>query len=376
MNYFPTYLAMGLSFCNRKEELKRVIKDIEDGAPILLISPRRYGKTSLAVRALEKTKLPYAHVDLYKAFSEEDVARFILTGVGFLLGQLETTPKKLLGLAGDFFSRLNIQVGYHGTSVALSFKDKNPQNLTEILLATLEKLNELALEKNKKVILFLDEFQMVGEVSIEHAIEAVLREVAQKSQGLVFIFSGSNRHLMEQMFNDKKRPFYKMCDQISLERIAEQEYLPQIQKAAVEKWGQELESGLISKILMLTERHPYYVNKLCSMLWQNEISPTEKSIETTWIGLILENKSITERELSLLPLSQRKLLLFIAEQGKMENAFTRESMEGMNLSQGGVQNALKNLLKSDYVYKDKKGHYYILDPLLKSTLSMELALGG
>ncbi len=369
MNYFPTYLAMGLSFCNRKDELKRMIKDLESGVPILLISPRRYGKTSLALRVLEKIQWPYAHVDLYKAFSEEEVVRFILTGVGALLGKLETAPKKLLLLAGDFFSRLNIQVAYQGTSLALSFKDKAPQNLTEVLLATLEKLNQLAIEKKTKVVLFIDEFQMVGEVSTNHLIEAVLREVAQKSEGLVFIFSGSNRHLMEEMFNDKKRPFYKICDHISLERISEQDYVSQIQQAALEEWGQNLDSPLILKILALTERHSYYVNKLCSMLWQIDSPPTEESIKNTWMSLVLENKSITERELSLLSLSQRKLLLFIAERGKLESAFGRESMHGMNLSIGGVQSALKNLLKADYVYKNSEGSYCILDPLLKSTLS-------
>ena len=374
MNYFPTYLAMGDSFCNRTDELQRVIQDIGDGTPVLLISPRRYGKTSLALRALEKQKWLYAHVDLYKAFSEESVTRFILNGVGALLGQLETVPKKLLALAGDFFSRLNVQVSYHGAGLGLSFKDKNTPEWDEMLLSTLEKLNELALAKNKKVVLFLDEFQMVGEVSLKHRIEAVLREVAQKSTGLGFIFSGSNRHLMEQIFNDKKRPFYKLCDQIKIERISEQAYIQHIQKAAMIKWEQHLDQSVILKILTITELHSYYVNKLCSMVWQDASIPTEKSVEKMWISLVLENKSVTERELSLLSLSQRKLLLYIAEQGKIQSAYGRESMQGMDLSIGGVQSALKSLMQADYVHKDQEGYYRILDPLLKSTLYSDQTL--
>ena len=370
MNFFPTYLAMGPSFCNRKAELKRVMGDLDAGTPILLISPRRYGKTSLALRAIETLKLPYAHVDLYKAFSEEDVVRFILTGVGHLLGQLETTPKKLLVLAGDFFSRLNVQVSYHGAGLGLSFKTKDQPQLTEILLSSLEKLNALALEKKQKVVLFLDEFQMVGEVSTNYQIEAILREVAQKSQGLLFIFAGSNRHMMEQIFNDKKRPFYKLCDQVAIERIPASEYQAHVHEAALAKWGKPLENSVIQEILSLTELHPYYVNKLCSLLWLAELPPTVESTNNTWTSLILENKSVTERELSLLSLSQRKLLLFIAEQGPLQGAFTRETMHAMDLSLGGVQNALKNLLNGDYVCQNTEGAYCILDPLVKCILQV------
>ena len=67
--YFPTYLAIGNAFCNRTEELKRILYDLKKGIPVLLISPRRYGKTSLAMRAFEKLKYTYAHIDLYKAFT-------------------------------------------------------------------------------------------------------------------------------------------------------------------------------------------------------------------------------------------------------------------------------------------------------------------
>ena len=110
MNYFPTYLALGGAFCNRKEELKRILYDLNGNTPILLISPRRYGKTSLALKAFEQIKWSYAHVDLYKALSEEDIVKYILNGIGQLLGKIESTPKKLMLLAGEFFSSLHIKV--------------------------------------------------------------------------------------------------------------------------------------------------------------------------------------------------------------------------------------------------------------------------
>jgi hypothetical protein len=369
MNYFPTYLAAKEAFCNRQEELKRIAHDIEQGSPILLISPRRYGKTSVTLRALEKSALPYVHIDLYKAFSEADAVRFILNGVGNLLGQLETAPKKLLVLAGDFFARLNIQVSYHGAGLSLSFKDKNERNNFDVLLDTLKQLNELAKAKHKKVIVFLDEFQVVSEISQHHAVESILREVAQSATHVMFIFSGSNRHLMAQMFHDRKRPFYKLCDHIVLERISAHAYENHITKAFKVKWNTTVSVEVIHEILALTERHPYYVNKLCSMLWQQTQLPTQSNVKETWLALLLENKSITERELSLLTLVQRRLLLFIAIHGSMQNIFSQEVMADMRLSIGGIQNALKKLLQLDYVYKDQDG-YHIVDPLLKATLAL------
>ena len=74
--YFPTYLATGNAFCNREEELKRIVYDLKNGIPVLLMSPRRYGKKSLAIKAFEQLKYPYVNIDLYKAFSESDIARF------------------------------------------------------------------------------------------------------------------------------------------------------------------------------------------------------------------------------------------------------------------------------------------------------------
>jgi len=202
-NYFPTKLATGLAFCNRKQELKRLKYDINQGNPVLIISPRRYGKTSLSLKVFEQLKLPYVQVDLYKAFSEEDIERFILNGIGVLLGKLEKTPKKLIALAGEFFSNIHIDVSFEKEGLRLDFS-KRKKTPTENILKSLERLDALAKKRNKKVILYLDEFQSVGEVCDNHAIEASIREAVQKTTYVSYVFSGSDRHLINQMFNDKK----------------------------------------------------------------------------------------------------------------------------------------------------------------------------
>ena len=110
MNYFPVSLATGKAFCNRAVELDKIHYNLTNQISTLLVSPRRYGKTSLALQAFEKIKWPYAHIDLYKAVSEDDIARFILNGIGKLLGMIENTPSKLIKTATEFFS--NFLLGF------------------------------------------------------------------------------------------------------------------------------------------------------------------------------------------------------------------------------------------------------------------------
>src|SRR3990167_3135974 len=368
--YFPTYLATGNAFCNRTDELKRLIYDLKNSIPVLLMSPRRYGKTSLAMRAIEQLQYPYADIDLFKACDEHDIAKIILTGIGQLLGQIESSPKKLLAIAADFFNTLSINVSLVHAGIALDFSKKEIKPIDTVLNA-LKKLQTLAAKKNKKVILFLDEFQAVSEVTKNYALEAVLREVAQKSKNLLFIFSGSNRHLMEKMFFDKKRPLYKLCDLIVLDRIEAVHYIRHIQNAAKHEWKTELSDSAIQEILKLSELHPYYVNKLCSLLWQNDKPPSEKSINETWKRFVLENKSVTERELLLLTPLRRKLLIIFSENANIKGIYAKDSLTMVGLSLGGIQKSIKHLTQMYYVYVDQDGCYKILDPLIKNVLILE-----
>lgn len=367
MNPFPTYLALGTAFCNRQEELQRMLYDLKGNTPILLISPRRYGKTSLALQAFAHIKWPYAHVDLYKALSAEDIGKFILTGIGKLLSQLESTPKKLLHLASEFFMSMQIKVVLEKTGIQLEFNQRKPST-TDIILKSLEKLHDIAKQKKKHVILFLDEFQVIGEVVNNNSIEAAIREAAQKSSHVSYVFSGSNRHLMEQMFYDKKRPFYKLCDQIKLERISKEAYGKYMQAAAETAWQKKLDDKVLAAIFALTECHSYYVNKLCSLLWQQNAPPTEEEVFTTWHRFALENKSIIERELALLSINQRKLLFFLADEDKTNKIFTKDVMQQINITSSSVQRSLKTLLEKDYILLDEQRFYRILDPLIKHVL--------
>ncbi len=367
-NYFPTKLAKGYAFCNRKIELTRLKHDIDTVAPALIISPRRYGKTSLSLRAFEQLKISYVQVDLYKAFCEEDIERYILNGIGVLLGKLETAPKKLITLAGEFFSNIHINVSIEKEGLKLDFSKRNKSPVDNILNA-LEKLHELAKKRKQKVILYLDEFQSVGEVCSNHAIEAAIREVAQKSEYICFVFSGSDRHLIEQMFNDKKKPFYNLCDVISLDRISETDYVAYLQKASKARWANTLLQKTIDEIIRCTERHAYYLNKLCSLLWLQD-QPTLNCVRTTWDSFVIENKSAVERELALLTINHRKILTHIAKRDGVKEPFGKLFLSQINMSNSSAARAMKLLIDKDYIFiSPDTNEHRVLDPLMRSVLA-------
>ena len=366
INYFPTHLALGQAFCNRKEELKQLQYNIEGVNPVLIMAPRRYGKTSLALNTFSKIKWPYAHVDFYKSLSERDIERTILNGAGKLLGSLETTPKRLLKLASDFFASTHIKVGLEKTGLILEF-GRREHEPADSIIETLEKLHTIAVNKKTKVILFMDEFQSVGKITDNYSIEAALREAAQKSTHVVYVFSGSDRQLIQEMFSDKKRPFYRLCNLITLDRISKEDYTAYIQKAAQDRWGKKLLDNVLAQIFRITERHPYYVNKLSSMLWSGSY-PCEKMVAKSWDSYVLENKSQIERELGLLSINQQKILISIAQEGPARELFGKAFSTRINVSLSSISRALTALLEKDYLYIDKGGYHIILDPLIRDAL--------
>ena len=369
MNYFPTHLALGRAFCNRKEELNRVLQNLKGNNPLLLMAARRYGKTSLAVKALEQLKLPYVHLDLYKELTENDIEKAILSGVGKLLGKLEKRPKQLLMLASDFFSHLSIKVGFEKTGISLDFS-KKPSDPAHSILSALEKLHSVAEKMGKRAIFFIDEFQVVGEITKKHAIEAAIREAVQKSTYIAYAFSGSNRHLLEQIFCDKKRPFYKLCDIILLNRISEEHYINYIQVAAQEKWKKNISQDVLNIIFKFSERHPYYLNKLCGLLWMNGC-PSKQDVIACWRNIVLENKSVVERELSFLAINQRKLMIIIAQLGVVSEPLSKDFSMGNALSTSSIAASLNVLIEKDYVYKNNKSEYMLVDPLIRHVLCLQ-----
>jgi AAA+ ATPase superfamily predicted ATPase len=365
---FPLSVARGQAFCNRLSETARLKSCIENRRPVLLVSPRRYGKTSLALHAIQQTKLPYAQIDLFSAVDEYDIERSILKGVGKLITRMESIPKRALALASEIFEGSQIRAVLSKVELTIEInrrKEKPAYHVLDIL----ERLERLAEKTQKKIILFFDEFQCIGEITPDHAMESVLRQVAQLTKSIAFIFSGSNRHLLHELFDDRNRPFYKLCERITLDRISTEHYATHIQKSAKKTWKLELSTRVLECIFNYSERHPYYINLLCSRLLLEKTLPKTELIEKVWNQYVMEERSSVASELELLSKNQRKLLTVLARTDGTGAPLGREFIQQANISKATVDQSLTFLEKRDYVFKDDKGYVYVLDPLIKTVLS-------
>jgi AAA+ ATPase superfamily predicted ATPase len=362
-NFFPQGLALGNNFCNRNSERLQLKNNIDSARPTLVMSPRRYGKTSLVLFVLHSMKAHFVNIDLFSELNEVEVQNTILSSIGDILYKLESTPKKALKFVMDFFSEMNLTFKLSGEKIKIEFSriKKSP---AKTILEALMRLDEALKIKNKRAVLFLDEFQRLSQITNSSAIEGSIRHVAQESNNIVFIFSGSNRDLLNDMFDDRKKPLYKLCDRLTLERISEEHYLPFIKEKFQKKWLKGISDDLIALILMITEKHPYYVNVLCHKVWAYEKTPAEKDILAAWHKFAMEERTNILSEIDLLSKNQAKMLIAIAKYGDNFSPMSKGFIGLTGFSLSSASQAINTLEKKDYLHH-ANSRYKLTDPLIK-----------
>lgn len=369
--YFPRGIAAGEAFCNRELERKRLIANIQSGQHTLIMSPRRYGKTSLVKFAAFESGILFGEADLFVAIDAHRIAQQILSAIKGIISEIRAPVEHILEILRQFFLKNNTQwtVGTQGVNIALIPKSNGDPATT--ILEALQALDNLLVKKNSRAVLFLDEMQETGEIAEGKGIEGALRNVAQQTRNLSFVFSGSNRHLLSKMFYDKARPLFKLCDRILLERIDEPHYRLHINKFAEKAWNSRLDENAFALIFALTERHPFYMNDLCRRIFEHNRSqpPTIESIQTYWTSMVREERQEMARELAVLNFGQRKILVAVAS-GRNRELTGKDFLKHVNMSGSSVIEALKGLEQGDYLERKEDGTLYFIDPLIASALKL------
>lgn len=371
IDLFPLSVASGKAFCNRIDETERLKLCMTHHRPVLLVSPRRYGKTSLALHGIKQFGLPYAHIDFFSAVDDQDIEYAILRGIGKLISSLESAPQKALALATDFFSGTHIRAVLSKLGISIEI-DNQREKPSQRILKVLERLEKLSEKTQQKLVLFFDEFQCIGEISDDQSMESVLRQVAQLTQSISFVFSGSNRHLLGQLFDDRKRPFYKLCERITIERIGASHYISHIQKAAIDTWKQPVVEAVLDSLFSSSERHPYYVNLLCSRMLLEKKLPSAEVTDKLWYQYVIEERSSVASELDMLSRNQKKLLTMLAREHGTRSPLGQDFIQKSRMSKATIAQALGVLEQHDYVEKLSDGNITIIDPLIKTVLSGEI----
>ncbi|TAK75197.1 MAG: ATP-binding protein [Gammaproteobacteria bacterium] len=369
--YFPRGIAKGNAFCNRENERNRLIANIKSRQHTLIMSPRRYGKTSLVKYAVDELPILFGEADLFVAVDAKRVEQQILAGVKKIISEINTPIEQVLEIIRQYFKKTSAKwtVGTQGVNIALIPEGSNDPATT--IMEALQALEDLLSKKNKQAVFFLDEIQEIGEVAEGKGIEGALRHVAQQTHYLSFVFSGSNRHLLARMFYDKARPLYKLCDRIVLDRIDEQHYRKHINKLARKRWNSNLDDSVLEALFTLTERHPFYMNGLCLRLWESDLkrAPSSEDARIYWINMVTEERQEIARELSTLSAGQRKILIAITE-GHTRELTGKVFLNKIYMTSSSVVEALKILEQRDYIERKTNGEYHFIDPLMAAALRL------
>jgi AAA+ ATPase superfamily predicted ATPase len=356
----------GDNFCNRKDEIEELYRDTINSQNVIVFSQRRFGKTSLIKEVLKKSRnngILTIYVDLYSVLNEEDLVRKYARAVAeSLLGKVD----RALRQAGEFFKRIRPKLTVDETGQPSYSIDIEKREALPLLEDTLEAVKRYVEQKKKKAAVVFDEFQQIGQLKTDKA-ERIMRSSIQRHKDIAYIFMGSKKHLISDMFNNPNRPFYKSSKPFPLNKIDKNELLDFIQ-TKFQNTKKILPKELAEKIIETCECHPYYIQYFCNIIWERidakETVKEENFLES--LELLLSRESSTyETTWDLLTLKQKQVLLALAKAEPDEKIFSSSFLEKHSLgSASSVQRTLHSLIDKDLI--DKEGEFYtIIDIFFK-----------
>ena len=350
-------------FCDRVHESAKLVKSLTNGNNVVLISPRRMGKTGLIQFCYEKPEI----VDNYYTFFIDILHTSSLKEFTYVLGKevYEALSPRSAKMVGLFIQTLKSLSGKFGFDPLTNLPTFNV-GLGDIEQPefTLEEIFKYLKSADKPCIVAIDEFQQIAKYP-EKNIEALLRTHIQKIKNSSFIFAGSERHLMQAMFLSSARPFYHSADTLELDAIASDLYVPFIVNHFKTRERNISESS-VERVYNLFKGHTYYIQKTFNGAFSDTQRGEQCTIETITVtidNMIDSNATIFREILSNIPEKQKELIYSIARDGEACQITSSKFIKRHNLSSASsVQSALKKLLEKDIVTEINK-RYSITDKL-------------
>lgn len=357
---FPRGIAQGKAFYDRKEERKKLKQNIEHSIHTVIIAPRRFGKSSLMTQVLYENKIDHIWVDFMTITNKEEMQTKLLQKISEMIVKIAPATEKLKILVPKYFGKLKPEIVFSLPGVALTLHPGkfSKDNIIDALI----NLDKLAKDSNKRMVVVFDEFQEILKIDENATLQGSIRHAAERATNITYLFSGSKHRPLRKIFNGKENPLYALCDVMELQKIADQDYVEYINKAAIEKWGTPINDDVITNILSYSDRYPRYINALCGALWVSDQTPTMKLVDELWGSYIFSKKTDITEDLSGLTLNQRRLLQHLCFDPTKE-LYSKETLAMLKMSQSSVQRAVNILLEKDFVV-EKNGIYSVLDPIL------------
>ena len=356
-------------FCDREKETMWMVRTLENKAHILLTSPRRMGKTQLIRHVFEQPSIKESYytfyTDIYPTTSLHEFVLFLSKEIySVLVPKGKTVFSKFLAglhsLAGSF--------GYDPVSNTPTFNIKLGDIHSPEL--TLEEIFSYLEQADKPCIFAIDEFQQIANYP-ENNVEAMLRTHIQKMNNCLFIYAGSNRHILENMFNSSAKPFYNSAEQIYLDSISKEIYT----SFAEEQFAnahRRIAPEAASLAYDLFEGHTYYVHNVLHNVFayiDDDKTVDESDINKTLNDILEEKGRSFASVMNQLNFQQKETLIAIAKEGRASGVTSVAFVKKHALkSPSSVQFAISVLLEKQlltYQSEERTKVYSLADRFLE-----------
>ena len=358
------------AFVGRDIELERLTTDLASGQKVFLISPRRYGKSSLvhqAAAALARRRI--ATLEFTVSSFSSYVA--FLEGYARALIGLETKAAQARSWLASLFTTVTPEIRVEagaGVGVSLAFPSiRTPRDAARLAEEVFALPGRIATRLGRRLVVALDEFQAIGSFN-GGSVEQALRAAVQQQRQVGYVFAGSEPTLMEQMIGPK-RPFYKAGPVMRLQKIPG-EVFAEFLEERFRRSGLPAAPGLGEAIVDLAGNLPYDVQRLAHEAWDDASAARRKRVSVddlhaTLHRLLTEQDTLFEALWQRLTLAQRSTMrAVVLEHGAGllgAETRTRHRLGGAS----SVQASLTGLLREDLIVREDDGHYAVVDSLMR-----------
>ncbi len=342
-------------FCDREQETKEIISSLQNGCNLTLMSPRRYGKTGLIRNAFHylqenDTTVACFYIDIYATNTMYD---FVQAFGKSVIGKLDTPLQRAEGLLTRIFRSSQITMS---TDLATGMPQFGLGFQPQYSESTLEDIFTYIEQSGKQCYIAIDEFQQVLDYP-EKNIEALLRTYVQKTHNAHFIFSGSKLHMMSEMFNSPKHPFYRSTEKIHLNVLNEDVYYRFCANKLQAK-NLTITPEVFHSVYSMVDGVTWYIQAIMNRLYRLEKCDITQEICQRSIQQIIQSEEEDYKRLyHLLTINQARLLKAIAIEGIVREPNSSLFIRTHNLkTSSSVQRAIQFLSDEEYIYKTDQGY--------------------
>ena len=349
-------------FCDRSKETQTLVELTTNGNNMALIAPRRVGKTDLIQHCFQQPDIRehfYTfHIDIYPTTTLRDFVNVLGRSI------LESLKPRGRRVWENFVSALR------SLQAQLSFDiNNNPTwciGLSDIQnpATTLDEIFDYLNHADKPCLVAIDEFQQITRYTDDHNVEATLRTYMQRCLNATFIFAGSKRHLMTEIFTSPSRPFYQSVIIMNLKLISLATYTDFAQEL-FRRGGKTLEADVVEDVYARFDGITLCLQRVMNVLYLKtpDGGTCHRAMIDDAVSYILDLFSESfEMLLNSLPEKQREVFLAIAKEGQAKSLTSKTFIKRHHLQTPSVvASACRSLLDKDFITHDQ-GTYYVYDP--------------